>query len=201
MSLTGNAMNEYRSTPPPPRWTSRFESYPEPPLPRLSIPTEDDDDSGSSGEPETVSYCTSPESTPPTSPTLLRSHELSYAEDTAEISTRMTLLACLLVGLALSLWEPAPLPSGDVTVRFADRPFQSALLALKHAWPEGKRGVAVFLLATFGIVMVVRSVMHQRAGTAVRPDEKNNLPWGLRGRDMVNMESQMSIFWEGLRVQ
>lgn len=133
---------------------------------------------------------------------MLRRHELSYAEDTAEISTRMALLACLIVGLALSLWEPAPQPAG-MSVRFADSPFQSALLALKHAWPEGRRGVAVFLLITFGIVMVVRSVMHQRAGAAVRSrsDEKNSLSWGLRGKDMVNMDSQMSVFWEGMRVQ
>ncbi|KZV68149.1 hypothetical protein PENSPDRAFT_687515 [Peniophora sp. CONT] len=192
-------MSDFQSTTPP-RWTSRFETHPEPPTLRLSVPTDEDDDSGSSGHPDCVSYCTTPASTPPTSPTLLHRHELSYAEDTAELSTRITLLSCLLVGLALSLWEPAPLPPG-ITVRFADRPFQSALLALKHAWPEGRRGVAVFLLVTFGIIMVVRSIMHQRAGAAVRPDEKNSLPWGLRGRDMVNMESQMAIFWEGLRVQ
>ncbi|VDC02125.1 unnamed protein product [Peniophora sp. CBMAI 1063] len=193
-------MSDFRLTTPP-RWTSRFEDHPEPPIPRLTIDTEAGDDSSSSGHPDCVSYCTTPESTPPTSPTILRDHELSYAEDAAETSTRLTLLACLLVGLALSLWEPAPKPTG-VSVHFADRPFESALLALKHAWPEGRRGVAVFLLITFGVVMVVRSVMSQRAGAAVRrPDEKNSLPWGLRGSDVVNMESQMSVFWEGMRVQ
>ena len=169
-------------------------------MPRLTISTDERDDSSSSGNPDCVSYCTTPESAPPTSPTTLRHHEQSYAEDTAETSTRITLLACLFLGLALSLWEPAPIPAG-MSVRFADRPFESALLALKDAWPEGRRGVAIFLLITFGVVMVVRSVMRQRASSTIHPDEKNSLPWGPGGRDMVNLESQMSIFWEGMRVQ